>query len=305
MNGYFEGHVTSFDGNYWSIFMEAPDGFDLIPGTTYADLILWPFNFSNNYGLSVQGFGSACSSLGTGSQMTINELTRQAQFPNALDRFDATFVQFCGSSTGALRGRFRFETPPDTTPPTLYLSGDLTLEAADGTAQAVANYAPYAYDDRDGYLTATCDPPTGSTFSLGTSTISCTATDAAGNTVSGSFRVIVLPALNLVLRLDSSSRVTLKSGVVTLTGTVRCGRAATVYLSGDVKQVVARRATLSGTYSTQTSCVPPLAAWQATVTAANGNFGAGNAHATATAYSCEINCHFASAGLDIKLKGSN
>ena len=84
VNGYFEGHVNGFDGNYWSIFMEAPDGFDLVPGTTYADLILWPFNFSSNYGLSVQGFGSACSSLGAGSQMTINELTRQAQFPNPL-----------------------------------------------------------------------------------------------------------------------------------------------------------------------------------------------------------------------------
>ena len=39
--------------------------------------------------------------------------------------------------------------------------------------------------------TIDCDPPSGSVFAVGTTSVTCTATDAAGNTVSQSFTVTV------------------------------------------------------------------------------------------------------------------
>ncbi len=43
-------------------------------------------------------------------------------------------------------------------------------------------YTVIAGDTRDGTLQATCTPPSGSRFPIGTTTVTCTATDAAGNT---------------------------------------------------------------------------------------------------------------------------
>jgi hypothetical protein len=87
----------------------------------------------------------------------------------------------------------------DTTPPALTLPGDITL---DGVAPegAIAEYSASAVDDEDGPLVPTCIPPSGSTFPIGTTNVSCSATDAAGNTGSGTFAVHVL---GVVPQLDN------------------------------------------------------------------------------------------------------
>jgi hypothetical protein len=52
---------------------------------------------------------------------------------------------------------------------------------------------PTAVDDVDGPLAlVTCTPASGSTFPLGTTTVTCSATDSSGNTGSGSFTVTVV-----------------------------------------------------------------------------------------------------------------
>src|SRR4029453_3760530 len=43
----------------------------------------------------------------------------------------------------------------------------------------------------DGAITPDCDHPAGSTFPLGDTTVKCTATDHAGNSVEGAFTVVV------------------------------------------------------------------------------------------------------------------
>ncbi|MFG1954358.1 VWA domain-containing protein [Micromonospora sp. NPDC048830] len=68
----------------------------------------------------------------------------------------------------------------DVTPPTVVVD-DRTVEAT-GPAGAVIDYPASATDNVDGPLTPTCVPPPGSTFPLGATTVTCTATDAAGNT---------------------------------------------------------------------------------------------------------------------------
>jgi hypothetical protein len=82
-------------------------------------------------------------------------------------------------------------TVQDTTPPSLNLPNDITVYAP-SNSQATVNYSASASDIVDGSVAITCSPASGSTFSAGTTTVSCSATDAHGNTANGSFKVNVL-----------------------------------------------------------------------------------------------------------------
>lgn len=77
----------------------------------------------------------------------------------------------------------------DTTPPLLRLPGPRRVEAT-GPAGAVVTYSVSAVDGGR-QLRPTCSPPSGSRFPLGATVVRCTATDAAGNTATGSFPVTV------------------------------------------------------------------------------------------------------------------
>lgn len=78
----------------------------------------------------------------------------------------------------------------DTTPPDLTLPADQLLEAT-GPGGAVATYTASASDLVDSAVSIHCSPASGSTFALGSTTVTCTATDNAGNLASGSFSVKV------------------------------------------------------------------------------------------------------------------
>ena len=80
--------------------------------------------------------------------------------------------------------------PPDTTPPTLTVPASVTTEATSAAGAAVT-YSATATDPVDPNPGVACTPAAGSTFPLGTTTVSCTATDAAGNAATGSFTVTV------------------------------------------------------------------------------------------------------------------
>ena len=97
----------------------------------------------------------------------------------------------------------------DTTPPKLTLPADIIANAT-GNSQAVVNYSASAYDLVDGFVPVSCTPVSGSSFSVGTTEVSCSATGAHNNTATGSFNVTVkydwngffrpvdnLPTLNL------------------------------------------------------------------------------------------------------------
>jgi hypothetical protein len=73
---------------------------------------------------------------------------------------------------------------------------DLNAVDADG---AVATWTATANDVVDGNLTPNCDHASGSKFLIGTTTVSCSATDAAGNTGSTSFTVKVADRTNPVI----------------------------------------------------------------------------------------------------------
>ena len=74
----------------------------------------------------------------------------------------------------------------DTTPPQLFLPADIT------TTNATVTYTATATDNIDGPITPVCDPPSGSTFPIGTTEVQCNATDSSLNVTFGSFFVTVV-----------------------------------------------------------------------------------------------------------------
>jgi hypothetical protein len=84
-------------------------------------------------------------------------------------------------------------TVQDTTPPSIDVHLDVGPIEATGPGGAAANYeSPSTHDLVDGLGTATCLPATGSTFAVGTSAVTCAATDHAGNhAIQTTFNVVV------------------------------------------------------------------------------------------------------------------
>jgi HYR domain-containing protein len=78
----------------------------------------------------------------------------------------------------------------DTTPPTLTLPGATSVEATSPDGAAVT-YTATASDSVSGDLSPSCAPQSGATFSIGSTTVECSATDAAGNKATGEFNVTV------------------------------------------------------------------------------------------------------------------
>lgn len=80
----------------------------------------------------------------------------------------------------------------DSTPPVLSLPGSLTVEAT-GPSGAQVSFAATALDDTDGEVVVACTASPGSLFPVGTTTVTCSAVDAHGNTATGSFEITVRP----------------------------------------------------------------------------------------------------------------
>lgn len=78
----------------------------------------------------------------------------------------------------------------DITPPVVTVESK-TVEAT-GPDGAVVDFDATAVDNVDGPLTPTCVPLSGSLFPLGATTVTCSATDAAGNTGTGTGTIAVV-----------------------------------------------------------------------------------------------------------------
>ena len=101
-------------------------------------------------------------------------------FPPALDSGDSFLA------------RWSFDTaPPTLSSPTAVFR----LDRLGTPPGEVVTFSVTAVDDRDPAPTVTCVPAAGSFFPLGTTVVTCTATDAAGNRASSEFPVTVEPKM--------------------------------------------------------------------------------------------------------------
>jgi HYR domain len=78
----------------------------------------------------------------------------------------------------------------DTTPPVVTVPGDFSVDT-ESTGGRSVTFSASATDNVDGPLPVSCSPASGSTFPVGTTKVTCTATDSHGNTGSASFDVTV------------------------------------------------------------------------------------------------------------------
>jgi hypothetical protein len=81
----------------------------------------------------------------------------------------------------------------DTIPPVIVVPNNMAIQATSNNPSPVT-FSVSATDDKDGSVTPICSPKSGSNFAVGTTTVSCTATDIAGNVGKASFTVTVTEA---------------------------------------------------------------------------------------------------------------
>lgn len=157
--------------------------------------------------------GSLDNSIGNGGIVT----TDVGNFPSALDQASAVAIQpadakiVVAGQANNVRTSLDFALARygggDTTPPTIVCPANLlAVTSRPRDVCATVNYpAPVVGDNLPG-ATFVCAPPSGSCFPVGTTTVSCTATDAAGNTASCGFTITVF---DVVLQSDSDHNVQL------------------------------------------------------------------------------------------------
>ncbi len=117
----------------------------------------------------------------------------------------------CTASDGTATSRRSLSqvTVQDKEAPIVTVPASMTVEA-NGPGGAVVNYpSATATDSGSGQLQATCVPPPGSTFPLGTTVVTCSASDGSGNPGSASFQIRVVdttaPALTIPTNLAIQS----------------------------------------------------------------------------------------------------
>jgi len=80
----------------------------------------------------------------------------------------------------------------DSTPPVVTVPSNISLNEVASNVGAVGTFSVSANDNVDSTVTTTCDTASGATFPVGTTTITCTAQDANGNSGTASFTVTVV-----------------------------------------------------------------------------------------------------------------
>lgn len=106
----------------------------------------------------------------------------------------------------------------DETSPVLALPNEVTVEATSASGAEI-NYIASAEDDVDGVIEPECNPPPGATFAIGTTTVTCTATDSAGNSSTGEFPVTVQDTTAPVIACGAPATITPPMAPVAFTAT--------------------------------------------------------------------------------------
>lgn len=113
----------------------------------------------------------------------------------------ATTVTCTSTDTHGNTGTASFTvTVVDTTPPTITMPSAILVDATSPSG-AVVTYAASATDAVSGDLPVACSPASGSTFPVGPTVVTCSATDASGNSALGEFVVSVQGASQIASEL--------------------------------------------------------------------------------------------------------
>ncbi len=110
-------------------------------------------------------------------------------------------------------------TVSDTTKPVIAFHSNLIAEATSAAGAVVIYTSPTTSDAVDGAGVATCTPLSNSTFAIGTTTVTCNATDASGNTATSTTFTITVRYITVTLSVGIVS-IPETSGTTTVTATL-------------------------------------------------------------------------------------
>lgn len=155
----------------------------------------------------------------------------------------------------------------DTQSPSMTCPANITQGNDNDQCAAIVNYTtPTATDNCPGVGAVTCNPPAGSAFPKGTTTVNCSVNDANGNNRSCNFTVTVndtqTPTVNCPTSITTTTAVGLCSAVVTFSATtndncsgatVSCTPASGSTFPKGITTVTCRATDASGNQSTPCS----------------------------------------------------
>tara|TARA_R110000850_G_scaffold218852_1_gene344376 strand:- start:201 stop:4634 length:4434 start_codon:yes stop_codon:yes gene_type:complete len=128
-------------------------------------------------------------------------------------------------------------TVEDTLAPQIVCPNDIVIDTEPGSCEATVFFAPAsAFDNCEGFIatTQTAGPPSGSTFPIGVTTISFSATDASGNTATCDFTITVVDnqapvavCQNITIALDADGLASITAEDLDGGSTDNCGSALT------------------------------------------------------------------------------
>jgi hypothetical protein len=171
----------------------ASQTFTVTVSDTTAPMITVPANMTveaTSAAGAVVNFSTSSVDAVSGALLTTNTPASSSTFPLGTTTVTASAIDAAGnpaSQTFTITVR-------DTTGPAITVPSNMTVEAT-SAAGAVVAFSTSAVDAVGGALPTTSTPASGSTFPLGTTTVTVTASDAAGNNSSGAFTVTVNPAV--------------------------------------------------------------------------------------------------------------
>ncbi len=164
----------------------APSSATLLPGDTHAFLATGHFSDGSSRVLMTAGGGPLVRwESGNPAIASVNEF--------GLVRANTPGIVTIRASAGSVicpADECATVTVADMVAPALSLPNDMTVEAFSASGQAVTWFAS-AQDSVDGLRAVTCDPPSGSAFPFGTTSVRCSASDSSGNVATGRFNVTV------------------------------------------------------------------------------------------------------------------
>ena len=109
--------------------------------------------------------------------------------PGSFFRIGNTVVTCTGTTTGLTCAFTVTVTGPN--PVSIQCPQNIVVSTASGASNATVDYVPATASDACGVANLVCLPPSGSTFPLGVSTVTCTATDPGGIASSCPFTITV------------------------------------------------------------------------------------------------------------------
>jgi len=152
-----------------------------------------PVAICQNVTVSADGSCQGAASVDNGSYDPKGGALSYAQTPAGAYSLGTTLVTLVVTNSGGCTDSCTAQvTVQDTEAPTISCPGNITANAASASGAAVS--FPLATASDNCSASATCTPASGSIFAIGTSPVTCTATDTSGNTATCTFSVKVKSA---------------------------------------------------------------------------------------------------------------